>query len=86
MSRRRDNLTFNFPSGFPFRGGNTVKIYRRRFLQSATAFVVTATPRLVRAQAWPARPVRGNGIGKLHHPMLGQHLDIGIRVRMQAVA
>jgi tripartite-type tricarboxylate transporter receptor subunit TctC len=35
-----------------------VKIYRRRFLQSATAFVVTATPGLVRAQAWPARPVR----------------------------
>jgi tripartite-type tricarboxylate transporter receptor subunit TctC len=58
MSRRRDNLTFNFPSGFPFRGGNTLKIYRRRFLQYATAFVVTGTPGLVRAQAWPARPVR----------------------------
>jgi tripartite-type tricarboxylate transporter receptor subunit TctC len=36
-----------------------VKIRRRRFLQSAAAGVaVAATPRLVRAQAWPARPVR----------------------------
>jgi tripartite-type tricarboxylate transporter receptor subunit TctC len=36
-----------------------VKIRRRRFLQSAAAAVaVAATPRLVRAQAWPARPVR----------------------------
>ena len=53
-----DNLTFYFPADFPFRGGNTVKIYRRRFLQSATAVAVTTTPWLVRAQAWPARPVR----------------------------
>jgi tripartite-type tricarboxylate transporter receptor subunit TctC len=36
-----------------------VKIRRRRFLQSAAAAAaVTAAPRLVRAQAWPARPVR----------------------------
>jgi tripartite-type tricarboxylate transporter receptor subunit TctC len=35
-----------------------VKICRRRFLQSAGAAVaVAATPRPVRAQAWPARPV-----------------------------
>jgi tripartite-type tricarboxylate transporter receptor subunit TctC len=36
-----------------------VKIRRRRFLQSAaTAVAVAAAPRLARAQAWPARPVR----------------------------
>jgi tripartite-type tricarboxylate transporter receptor subunit TctC len=34
-----------------------VKIRRRRFLLSAAA-AVAAAPRLVRAQAWPARPVR----------------------------
>jgi tripartite-type tricarboxylate transporter receptor subunit TctC len=38
--------------------GNTMKIYRRRFLQSVTAFTITPTPRLVRAQTWPARQVR----------------------------
>jgi tripartite-type tricarboxylate transporter receptor subunit TctC len=57
MSRNRDRLGSLFPGWFPFWERNAVKIRRRRFLQSAAA-AVTVTPRLVRAQAWPARPVR----------------------------